>query len=331
MKKSTYHINWVHCASCKIFIEDTLREQNITGNVDIKKGILHCNCADLAETEKQLKNIEPILQKHWYSLSKKKITPQKDDLVWTAIPLGLGILILFILLQKSGILKFSVDGNITTTTSFILGIFASLSSCLAVVWGLILSLSAQLGTQGKQWKISIILFHWARILGFAILWWLLWILGNTLKINTFFSGILWIIASLVMIIVWLDLVGFFKNTLSFIPSNLFTFFRGKGGTYLMPILVGIGTFFLPCGFTQSMQVAALSSGSFIGGLSIMIFFALGTFPMLAILSFGSYSFSESSSAPLFFKTIGIVVIGFGLITLLTGIIGLGIVPPFINI
>ncbi len=32
----------------------------------------------------------------------------------------------------------------------------------------------------------------------------------------------------------------------------------------MPIIVGVGTFFLPCGFTQSMQIAALSSGSFVG-------------------------------------------------------------------
>jgi len=63
----------------------------------------------------------------------------------------------------------------------------------------------------------------------------------------------------------------------------------------------------------------------------MLFFALGTFPMLALLSFGSYSFSGTSYAPLFFKTIGIVVIGFGIITLLTGIIGLGILPPFINL
>lgn len=327
MKKSTYHINWLHCASCKIFIEDALKEKNITGEVDIKTGLLHCDCAQ----ESKIKSLEPVLRKNGYTLSKNKVVSKRDNLIWTALPLGLAILMIFILLQKSGILKFSVDGNITPTTSFTLGVFASLSSCLAVVWGLILSLSAQLGIQGRQWKISIILFHGARIVGFGLLWWFLGMIGNALKINTFFSGVLWIIASLVMIIVWLDLSGFFKNTLSFIPSNLFTLFRGKGGIYLMPILVGIGTFFLPCGFTQSMQVAALSNGSFMGWLSIMLFFALGTFPMLALLSFGSYSFSGSSYAPLFFKTIGIVVIGFGIITLLTGIIGLGILPPFINL
>lgn len=47
----------------------------------------------------------------------------------------------------------------------------------------------------------------------------------------------------------------------------------------------------------------------------MLFFALGTFPVLAILSFGSASFSQSRHAPLFMKTIGIIVIGFGILTL----------------
>lgn len=83
----------------------------------------------------------------------------------------------------------------------------------------------------------------------------------------------------------------------------------------MPILIGAGTFFLPCGFTQSMQIASLSSGSFMGGVLIMLFFALGTFPVLALLSFGSVSFAQSHHAPLFMKSIGIVVIGFGLLTL----------------
>jgi sulfite exporter TauE/SafE len=63
---------------------------------------------------------------------------------------------------------------------------------------------------------------------------------------------------------------------------------------------------------------------------IMLFFALGTFPMLAILSFGSASFAQSKHAPLFFKSIGIVVIGLGVITLLTGLTSLGIIPPIIN-
>ncbi len=63
---------------------------------------------------------------------------------------------------------------------------------------------------------------------------------------------------------------------------------------------------------------------------VMFFFALGTFPLLALLSFGSASFAQSKHAPLFFKSIGIVVIGLGTLTLLTGLTSVGIIPPIIN-
>ena len=80
-----------------------------------------------------------------------------------------------------------------------------------------------------------------------------------------------------------------------------------------------------------MQVSALSSGSFMSGFLIMFAFALGTLPMLLLLSFGSASFAHSKYAPLFFKSAGVVVIGLGLFALLAGLASLGIISPLINI
>ncbi len=119
-----------------------------------------------------------------------------------------------------------------------------------------------------------------------------------------------------------------ENTL---PAGLFNFFRKIEHKTLTPLIIGFATFFLPCGFTQSMQVVALSSGSFVSGMLIMLAFALGTLPVLALLSFGSASFAHSRYAPLFFKSAGVVVIGLGLFALLSGLAGLGIIPPLFNI
>jgi sulfite exporter TauE/SafE len=80
-----------------------------------------------------------------------------------------------------------------------------------------------------------------------------------------------------------------------------------------------------------MQVVALSSGSFFSGLMIMTAFALGTLPMLALLSFGSASFAQSKYAPLFFGSAGVVVIGLGAFALLAGLAGLGIINPLFNV
>lgn len=330
MQKYTYHINWLHCPSCKILIEDIMEENTgIKWEVHVKKQILSCECEDEETAKKHIATLTPLLKEHGYTLSEKEIKEENNGLIWQALPLGIIVLLLFVLLQKSWILNFSVDGSITPATSFILWLIASVSSCLAVVGGLILSLSAQFGSHGTHGKTSIFLFHSGRIVGFALLGGLLWMLGEAIGINHIFSAVLGIIASIVMITLGLNLAGILRNALT-LPSSFFTVFRKKWGALLMPILVGIGTFFLPCGFTQSMQIAALSSGSFGGWLQIMLFFALGTFPMLALLSFGSVSFAQSRYAPLFFKSIGIVVIGLGAITLLTGLTSLGLIPAIIT-
>jgi len=64
---------------------------------------------------------------------------------------------------------------------------------------------------------------------------------------------------------------------------------------------------------------------------IMGAFALGTLPMLALLSFGSASFSQSKHAPLFFTASGVVVIGLGIFALLTGLASLDIIDPLFTV
>jgi hypothetical protein len=71
--------------------------------------------------------------------AKPEEIKENNNTIWTAIPIGIAVLILFFLLQKSGILNIGL-GKVTPTTSFIIGLIASLSSCLAIVGGLVLSL-----------------------------------------------------------------------------------------------------------------------------------------------------------------------------------------------
>ncbi len=258
---------------------------------------------------------------------------KKDDLIWKAIPIGLVFLILFFILQKSGILNLGIGGKTTPTTSFIIGLIASVSSCLAVVGGLILSLSAKVAQDegSKESKKQFVLFHGGRLLGFAVLGGLLGLVGQAVGVSFTFSAILGLIASAVMILLGLNLVGIIKKNKVALPTGIFAYFRKVEHSTLAPILVGIGTFFLPCGFTQAMQVAALSSGSFTSGFLIMFSFALGTLPVLALLSFGSTSLAHSKHAPLFFKSAGVVVIGLGVFALLAGLAGLSIINPLFNI
>lgn len=337
MKNYTLHVSGTHCASCKILIEDILGNHDLIKHVDvnINKEIVTIHTDSDKNPEELAQILTEKIKPHGYILSVEKndTDNQPDTVIWKAIPIGLVFLILFFLFQKSGILNLGIGGTITPITSFIIGLIASVSSCLAIVGGLILSLSAKVAqnknvtTSKKQFA----LFHTGRLIGFALLGGLLGLVGKALGVNFIFSAILGIIASIVMIVLGLNLVGIIKKNTTTLPTGIFSYFRKIEHTALAPIIIGVGTFFLPCGFTQSMQVSALSSGSFISGTLIMLTFALGTFPMLALLSFSSVSFAQSKYAGLFFKSAGVVVIGLGIFALLSGLAGIGIINPLFNI
>ena len=343
MKTYAFHVSGTHCASCKISIEDALNDQIGIKNtkVDLKSEIVSFE-TELDNSQHELAEIlTKKIKQNGHTLSVEKIIKEnkqdnvirQNEILWKAIPIGIGALALFFTLQKSGILNLGVGGVITPTTSFIIGLIASVSSCLAVVGGLILSLSAKVAQDetAKTSKKQFILFHGGRLFGFAFLGGVLGFIGQAIGITFLFSAILGLLASVVMILLGVNLIGVFKKTKLTLPSHLFAYFRKFEHATFAPIVIGAGTFFLPCGFTQSIQVAALSSGSFIAGMLIMLFFALGTFPTLALLSFGSVSFAHSKQAPLFFKSAGIVVIGLGIFTFLSGLAGLGVINPLFNI
>ncbi len=330
----TFHVSGTHCASCKILIEDILGEQPNISNiqVDLKKETVTLNTH---ETDQTLlaKNLSEKIKGNGYSLSVEKLQEEKKDsgVIWYALPIGLSFLVAFYMLQKSGLLNFGIGGQTTPTTAFLIGLVASVSSCLAVVGGLILSLSAKVIQDDSENKKPFYLFHVGRLVSFALLGGVLGLIGKSLGVNYIFSAVLGLLAAVIMIALGLNLTGIFKKSKFTLPGGIFNFFRNVEHQTFAPLLLGVGTFFLPCGFTQSMQVAALTSGSFISGLLIMLFFALGTLPMLLLLSFGSASFAHSKYAPLFFKSAGIVVIGLGLFALLAGLAGLGIINPLFSI
>ena len=57
----------------------------------------------------------------------------------------------------------------------------------------------------------------------------------------------------------------------------------KSELIFAPAVLGIFTIFIPCGVTQAMEVAALSSGNGVTGAAIMAGFTLGTIPMFGLI------------------------------------------------
>jgi sulfite exporter TauE/SafE/copper chaperone CopZ len=318
-----------------VLIEDILSEQpGITRvDVDLSKRLVTIE-GDLAnDREKVAAELSQLIAPHNYALStEKQYEAREYTTMLLALPVGAVILLLFYLLQRSGILNLGFTGGLTPITALMVGVIASLSSCLAIVGGLVLSLSANISKDVSSVR-PFFFFHVGRLSGFAFLGGVLGFIGASLSINPSITTMLGILAAVVMIMLGINLLDILHLTKRFqlvLPRMAFDRLTKIENGFFAPLLIGIGTFFLPCGFTQAMQVASLSSGSFFGGMTIMGMFALGTLPMLALLSFGSFRFAQSQYAPLFFKSAGVVVIGLGIFSLLASLASLGIINPLFN-
>jgi len=335
MKTYTFNVFGTHCASCKILIEDILIAEDFVQKaaVDLNKKIVVIETDSEQDIHQLAELLTNKIQPNGYFLSVDKISEKKGkpDVIWQAIPIGVTLLALFFILQKSGILNLGLGGKTTPATSFVIGLIASVSSCLAIVGGLVLSLSAKISQDNISDTKVFFLFHAGRLASFSVLGGMLGLIGGAIGINFIFTSILGLLASIVMLLLGLNLVGVLAKNRVTLHAGFFNFFRKIEYKSLTPLIIGFSTFFLPCGFTQSMQISAISSGSFMSGFFIMLAFALGTLPVLAFLSFGSSSFARSRHAPLFFKSAGVVVIGLGLFAFLSALAGLGIINPLFNI
>ena len=180
------------------------------------------------------------------------------------------------------------------------------------------------------------MFHVGRIISFFVLGGVIGALGASFTLNTTGTFLLGVLIGLVMLLMGINLLDVFPWAKKLQPS-MPKFIAKKAHRVssmthaITPFLVGIATFFLPCGFTQSMQLYTLSTGGFLKGSLTMLAFALGTLPVLALISFSSFSIQKSSRSGIFFKTAGLIVIMFALFNLMNSLVVIGFLPPMFNL
>lgn len=110
MKQYTFHVSGTHCPSCKILIEETLIEQDGIKQafVNLKQKTVVIECDNNKNSEDLVCTLSEKIESYGYRLAQEKLEEKskQDGTIWQAIPLGLIVLVLFFLLQKSGILNF---------------------------------------------------------------------------------------------------------------------------------------------------------------------------------------------------------------------------------
>lgn len=337
-QKYTFHVHGMHCNACVLMIESELGDLPYLTHV---KSSLNNHSVEVVgdfgnKTPEQIaEELTVPLKSHGYTVSVEKHVKEKK---WAdfkiAIPIALAFAVLFVVLQKIGLVNPVNAGDVTYGTAFVIGIIASLSTCMAVVGGLVLSMSATFAKEGDKIKPQL-MFHGGRIVSFFVLGGAIGVAGTAFTLSTSATFILGLVVGLVMLILGVNLLDVFHFAKKLQPGMpKFVAKRAhsvsKLNHTLTPLLVGVATFFLPCGFTQSMQLYTLTTGSFLEGGLTMLSFALGTLPVLALISFSSFSIQNSRKAGIFFKTAGLIVIMFALLNIINSLVVVGLIQPVFN-
>ncbi len=333
-----FYIKGMHCKSCALFIQQELSDLSYVTRaiVDVSKSTVEVTGDFEGVPQEELaKDFSAMFIDRGYSFFTEKKQEAKN---WSdfkvAIPVALAFVVIFLLLQKTGLVSAVDSSNINFSTAFVLGLVASISSCAAVVGGLVLSMSATFAKEGDKIKPQLF-FHFGRMISFFVFGGVIGVIGSAFTLSSTASSVLSLIIGLVMLVLGINLLGVFDFTKKLQPSmpkfiSNHVLGVSRWNHKITPFLVGVVTFFLPCGFTQSMQIYTLSTGTFLEGGLTMFVFALGTLPALALISFSSLGATTNSKSGVFFKSAGIIVIVFAIFNLLNSLVVMGLLPAIFH-
>lgn len=324
----------MHCRSCEILVEDELSKIQGVEQVEVnqKKGeAIVCSNINIDQTK-----IEQAVVNAGYTLGydeKKRWFSNKISDYVEVFLLGIGLMLIYFIASDLGLFKLvaSTSNNFSSLpVVFLVGITAGLSTCMALVGGLILGASARFAekhptaTALQKFKPHLF-FNLGRVISYFILGGIIGYLGSFFQLSLATLGILTITVGAVMLLLGLQLTELFPRLsgINFtLPKGIARFFgiheqAKKEYSHKNSFVMGALTFFLPCGFTQAMQLFAISSGSPVTGALTMGVFALGTTPGLLGVG-GLTSIIKGGFAKMFFKFAGIVVVVLAFFNILNG-------------
>jgi len=322
VKKMTVPMAGLHCKACEILTADALQEID---NVKQAEVSFKSQTAEIFyEGEKpNLNDIKKRLEAAGYGLDENvsDAKPKKGYTLSSIITLVSSILIILWGFNKLNLnLNGWLDRDFSWPLAVLVGLVAGMSTCLALIGGLIMGLAANYANNhpeasARQKFRPHLLFNAGRIGGFFLLGGVLGSVGKIFKLSVFVNSLITLLVGAVILILGLKLLNIFPalNKLDFSLPKKWSKVIKKDN----PIILGVLTFFVPCGFTQAMQLYALSANGFLRGGAIMGLFALGTAPGLLGIG-GLSSLLDRRKNLFFFKVAGVIIILFGLFNLNNG-------------
>jgi len=257
----------------------------------------------------------------------------RNKRIWKDFAIGLlAVLGLYVFFQFLGIDELTsstTDSNSAGTMALLVGLTAGFSTCMALIGGLVISVASKYAenhpTETALQKFRPHLFFNAgRVASFILFGAIIGAVGSAFALKGTLLGMLTIAVGVVMLVLGLQLTELFPRITKglTLPSSLarklgINNHKDREYSHKNAFLMGVATFFLPCGFTQAMQLLAVSTGNPLQAAIIMGAFAIGTAPGLLSLG-GLTSVVKGMFAQRFFRIVGVVVIAMAMINFTNG-------------
>lgn len=337
LKRVRLKVHGMYCASCEVLIERKFKKVSGIEKVNINHASGHAEL--ICSQEPNLKQLNNLVNNDGYHVSswedRNESIPnnlvQKNKAI-DYLQMGwifLIIVSIYLILKQFDFLpSISISGSMSYGVIFVIGLVAAVSSCIAVVGGLLLALAekyneAHPNLTGIQKFKPHIYFNVGRILGYTVFGALVGALGSVFTISPRANGFLMIFVSVIMLLLGFQLLHLFPGLRRFSPrmpkwiSHKIHDLSGKDSKGA-PMTLGALTFFLPCGFTQAFQLYVLASGDWKVGALTMLVFSLGTMPALVSLSAVS-SFAKGVLQKHLLRFVGVLVVMLALFNINNGI------------
>jgi sulfite exporter TauE/SafE/copper chaperone CopZ len=331
-RKITLGIKGMHCRSCEILLENNIGKVRGVKKVrtSFKNGTAEIEYAE----EPEYGELERAVALAGYAIGKEDekhfFSRNPRDYVELA-SVGAVLVILYAVLRMTGLLdlQLNMGGTPGLAGVLLVGLTAGVSTCMALIGGLVLGVSSRHAelhpeaTMAQKFRPHIF-FNSGRLISYVVLGGLIGLLGSVFRLSSPVLGFLTVVLGFVMLLLGLKLIEIFPKLHAkslVLPKSISRAFginnEIKEYSHRGAFVTGALTFFIPCGFTQAMQLFAVSTGSFVQGALIMGVFALGTLP--GIISIGGLTSAiKGTFARYFFKFAGLVVILLALFNIQSG-------------
>ena len=222
LKRVRLKVHGMHCASCEVLIERKFKKitgvEKVSVNHANGKAEIICSCELNLRQLNNLVRDDGYQVSSWFDRNNNNFVDGRKNKFKDYLQMGAIFLVIvslyYILKQFDFLPNFAISQQMSYGLVFLVGLFAAVSSCIAVVGGLLLALAGKYNEShpeltGIQKFKPHIYFNVGRIVGYTAFGAVVGALGSIITFSPRVNGYLMILVSVVMLLLGFQLLHLF--------------------------------------------------------------------------------------------------------------------------